>query len=92
MCAVPYIPYDQIEWIWTFVKGPYHLRLYPDPVMKAPMAAAKIDIHYQSLSSYFAPYVRRVYYVPQRFRQITCSNGRLVYICEYHIAQIATAT
>jgi hypothetical protein len=35
------------------------------------MAAAKSYIHYKSLSSYFTPCVRRVYYVPRRFRQIT---------------------
>jgi hypothetical protein len=60
--------------------------------MKAPMAAAKSYIHYQSLSSYLAPRVRRVYYVPRRFRQVTRSNGRFGSICEYYIAQIATAT
>jgi hypothetical protein len=64
ICAVNYILYDQIEWIWTFVKGIQHFCLHLNPIIKAPMAAAKSYIHYKSLCSYFAHCVRHLHNVP----------------------------
>jgi hypothetical protein len=61
--AVTYVLDDQVEWIWTFVKCIIYISLFPDCILKAPMATAKDHFPYKPLSSYFAHCVRHIHYL-----------------------------
>jgi hypothetical protein len=57
----------------------------PDLTLKAPMAIAKDNISHKSLSSYFAYFVRHIHCFHSHI-DVTCSDDRLWYIREYHVA------